>query len=280
MSKYRTATKNGCPTNWKYAVEKWTIVCKEINVSPLMSAAASFWGTGILVLFIFGGSLGFNSIVNVTPDLARHAFYIVPFIHLAGIFVVQSTIFQVAGTGNPGLTLALWAGGKISSREAISNVLSSTLAWVLFSAIFLIDTPESTMIASIPALQDGIGFGLGLFWEFIASFAWGLPLMFVVGKPDQNLSVGFGLGAGMFIAWHKTRGALNMHRVLGPAIALLFKGNTDYWTTDVFSYILGSPLGFLAAVAVYYFSFHMTVDQCAKSKSKLEPACIPAGPNC
>merc|ERR1711916_349727 len=106
MSKYRTATKNGCPTNWKYAVEKWTIVCKEINVSPLMSAAASFWGTGILVLFIFGGSLGFNSIVNVTPDLARHAFYIVPFIHLAGIFVVQSTIFQVAGTGNPGLTLA------------------------------------------------------------------------------------------------------------------------------------------------------------------------------
>merc|ERR1711916_247833 len=237
MSKYRTATKNGCPTNWKYAVEKWTIVCKEINVSPLMSAAASFWGTGILVLFIFGGSLGFNSIVNVTPDLARHAFYIVPFIHLAGIFVVQSTIFQV-------------------------------------------DTPESTMIASIPALQDGIGFGLGLFWEFIASFAWGLPLMFVVGKPDQNLSVGFGLGAGMFIAWHKTRGALNMHRVLGPAIALLFKGNTDYWTTDVFSYILGSPLGFLAAVAVYYFSFHMTVDQCAKSKSKLEPACIPAGPNC
>jgi glycerol uptake facilitator-like aquaporin len=149
---------------------------------------------------------------------------------------------------------------------------------VIFSAVFLIAVPVSTMLGGIPAVQEGVSFGDALFWEFIATFAWGIPMFVIVGKPDQNLSAGLGLTSAMMIAWPYTRAALNILRVLGPAIALLFVGNTDYWSTNVFSYLLGSPLGFLAAFAVYRVSFHMNVDKCAKSKLKQD--CIPAGRAC
>lgn len=280
--KYRDLTKNGCPTGWKYAIEKWTIVCKEIHVSPMMSFFASFWGSAVLCLFLYGGTIGFNTIIGLPADAnaARLAFLIVPLLHGLGLMVVASTVFQISGTGNPGLTLAFWVGRKISGTDAIIYVLGSTLAWVLFSAVFLIAVPVSTMLSGIPALQDGVDFGEGIFWEFIASFAWGIPMFLIVGKPDQNISAGFGLTSAMMIAWAYTRAALNTHRVLGPALALLFVGNTEYWSTDIFAYLLGSPFGFVAAYIVYRVSFHMNEDKCAKSKSQFQEACIPAGPNC
>jgi len=266
--KYRQTTRNGCPTGHLHAVEKWTIVCQEIKVSPMMSLSASFWGSFILALFIYGGSLAFNTILGDgdSGEAARSAFLIVPLLHGIGLFVVVSSVFGISGTGNPGLTFAFWAGQKITGFDALLYVLGSTFGWVIASAVLLIFTPVSVMLAGIPALQADVGLFEGIFWEFIASFAWGIALTFIVNKPVQDFTAGLGLTAGMWIAWPYTRSALNIHRVLGPAIALLLKGNTEYWTTDIFAYLIGSPVGFLAAVFVYYFSFQLNVDHCAKSK--------------
>ena len=279
-SKYRDVNKNGCPTGWKYGVEKWSFVCKEIYTTEMMRLMASFWGSLILAIFLVGGTASYNTYTASAGDLmyAPMAWFTIPIVHGFGLFVVAATVFAIAGTGNPALTLVQGFAGMISYMDVVWYLIGSTLGWVIGSAILLIWVTPGTLLASVPTVQPDVGLGAAFGVEIFASFVWGITLFLNVGKPDQNYAAGLGLTCAMWVAWPFTRGALNPHRVLGPAIALLFTGDTSLWTVDITVYIFAHIIGFGAAYGVHYVSFASMQDERAKKACQSqERACLPAG---
>lgn len=284
-SKYRDVTKNGCPTGWKYTVEKWWIICKEIHATPMMRYLAEFWGSFVLAIFLFGGSAAYNTYAASAggdPLFAVHGWFYVPVLHGFSLFVVAASIFSIAGTGNPSLTIVQAIAGMISYEDALYLIIASTLGWVFGSASTLIWLSSAVYTASIPAKQPGTDLVAAFAVEFFATLAWGITVFLYVGRPGQDFQVGLGLTVAMFVAWPFTRGAHNMHRVLGPAIGQLFDGgNTDYFSqhgTDIWIYLLAPLLGFFAAYVIHRVSFAGREDKCAKSRSKSRnTTCVPAG---
>lgn len=276
-NKYIPATKNNCPTGWWWAVEKHYIVCQTIYTTEAMRFLASFFGSLVLSVFLVGGTVAFNSFSEKNIGNTLYpvlGWFTVPLIHGFGLFVVQASIFAVFGTGNPALSIVFGFAGKYKWRDVLYSLLADTLAWIAGSLIVRIWTTTPLLVSAIPTLQPGVSIGTGFAVEIFASFVWGLALLFHIGKPNQDLMAGLGLASAMWVAWPYTRGALNPHRVLGPAIAAAFFGNTSVWVTAIVIYIFSHFIGFAAALAVYYMSFAMMEDKCAKDKcAKKDDSC-------
>lgn len=273
--KYREATKNNCPTGWYWAIEKSYVVCSEMYTTEGMRAMAEFYGSLFLALFLVGGTAAYNSYTGSVADpmYAPFANFFVPFVHYAGLFVVQASIFAVFGTGNPSLSIVFGIAGKYRWMDVLYSVLMSTLGWFLATILLrLFYFPTATIVASIPVLQPGVSEGFGFAVELFAAFAWGLTIFFHIGKPNQDQMVATGLFSAMAISWPLTRAALNPHRVLGPLLGISF-WDTSLWQQQLWVYAFAHFVGFLLAYGAYYTGFAMMEDKCKKQEAAKQKAC-------
>jgi glycerol uptake facilitator-like aquaporin len=204
---------------------------------------------------------------------APFANFFVPFVHYAGLFVVQASIFAVFGTGNPALSIVFGIAGKYRWMDVLYSVLGSTIGWVLATFILRgVFFSTSTIVASIPVLQPGVTEGFGFGVELFMSLAWGLTIFFYINKPNQDQMISLGLFASMVVAWPLTRGAMNPHRVFGPLIGIS-AWDTSLWQRQLLVYAFAHFFGFLAAFGIYYTSFSMMEDKCKKEQDTKQKAC-------
>jgi MIP family channel proteins len=151
---------------------------------------------------------------------------------------------------NPAVTIGLLAAGEISVSKAVSYIAMQLLGGVLgaFALSFVLGAERGTLGAT--NLAPGISPIQGLVIEAILTFFLVNTILNAAvsgkGGPNPGIAIGLTLTFCILMGGPLTGASLNPARTLGPAIVT---GNF----ADLWIYLIGPPLGAIAAAFLYKF---------------------------
>lgn len=211
------------------------------------SLLAEFIGTFALIFIGAGaGALGLGGLLGVA---FAHGFVVVGFAYAYG---------HISGTHlNPAVTLGVLAAGKIDASRAFSYIVFQLLGGIVgaFALRWVLGGAETGLGVTVPAQSLPAGGttititpAVALVVEAILTFFLMNTIMNagVNGKatPVDGIAVGFTLIFCILMGSPLTGASLNPARTIGPALA------ADRYT-DLWVYLIGPPLGAIAAGLLY-----------------------------
>lgn len=211
------------------------------------SLLAEFIGTFALIFIGAGaGALGLGGLLGVA---FAHGFVVVGFAYAYG---------HISGTHlNPAVTLGVLAAGKIDASRAFSYIVFQLLGGIMgaFALRWVLGGAETGLGVTVPAQSLSAGGttititpAVALVVEAILTFFLMNTIMNagVNGKatPVDGIAVGFTLIFCILMGSPLTGASLNPARTVGPALA------ADRYT-DLWVYLIGPPLGAIAAGLLY-----------------------------
>lgn len=214
--------------------------------------AAEAVGTFVFVLVGAGSAVGTASLV--APDPAA-AVLVAALANGLGLGVAISATMAISGGAlNPAVTLGLWAGGKLKSRDVlpyiVAELLGATAAGLALVASFPSVLGDSVEWGS-PTLSSALSVGQGMAIEALLTFA----LVFAVygtavdsrAPRIGGLGIGLVVVADVLVAGNLTGAAMNPARAFGPMLAAGFY--PGYW----YIYLVGPVIGAIVAGLVYRY---------------------------
>ena len=225
-----------------------------MSSSPSLSKklAAEAVGTFIFVLVGAGSAVGTASLVG--PNSAS-ALLVAALANGLGLGVgISATMGISGGALNPAVTLGLWVGRKLRSRDVVpyivAELVGATVAGVALEAAFPSFLGDSVKWGS-PTLSSTLTVGQGIAIEALLTFV----LVFAVygtavdsrAPHIGGLGVGLVVVADVLVAGNLTGAAMNPARAFGPMIASGFY--PGYW----YIYLVGPVLGGIVAGLVYRY---------------------------
>ena len=225
-----------------------------MSASPTLSRkfAAEAVGTFVFVLVGAGSAVGTASLVG--PNSASSVL-IAALANGLGLGVAISATMAISGGAlNPAVTLGLWVGKKLKSREVVpyvvAELLGATAAGLALEASFPSVLGDSVKWGS-PTLSGALTAAQGMAIEGLLTFV----LVFAVygtavdsrAPRIGGLGIGLAVVADVLVAGNLTGAAMNPARAFGPMIASGFY--PGYW----YIYLVGPVLGGIAAGLVYRY---------------------------
>ena len=168
---------------------------------------------------------------------------------------VTATLKVSGGSLNPAVSIALWAVGKLKTREMVAYIVAEVVGAALAGAALIAAFPSELGNGAnwgAPSLSSVISPGQGIAIEALMTFV----LMFVIygtavdarAPHIGGIAIGLAVLADVLVAGNLTGAAMNPARAYGPMIAgLSFPG---YWYVYAVGPILGAVV---AALAYRYF---------------------------
>lgn len=209
---------------------------------PKLSQALTAEFVGTFALIFIGAGAGALGVAGLAGVALAHGLVVLAFAYSFG---------HISGTHiNPAVTIGLLAAKAIDPRRAFSYIvfqLAGGVAGALLLRVVL-GSSESGLGATV--LGAGMTPGRGLLLEAVLAFFLVTAVLHcaVAGKAGNHagLAIGLTLAFCIMMGGPLTGGSLNPARSLGPAVVL---GNF----ADLWIYLVGPPLGGLAAAALYKF---------------------------
>jgi aquaporin Z len=149
---------------------------------------------------------------------------------------------------NPAVTSALWLHGSLSSREAISYILTQVTAALLASTTLLsLFGNVSQLGTTVPRNSWQQSFVLEFILTFILMLViFGSAVHGKAAKSFAGLAIGATVGFEVLIAGPISGASMNPARSIGPA---LISGTIN----NLWVYIVATLLGALASAIIYKF---------------------------
>lgn len=220
--------------------------------------AAELVGTFVFVLVGAGSAVGTASLAS--PN-SGSALLIAALGNGLGLAVAVSVTMNVSGgVLNPAVTLGLWAGKKLPSRDVVPYMVVQMLGAVA-AGLALVSVFPSVLGSPVewgsPTLNNLLSAWQGVGVEALMTFFLMLAVYGTAVDPRSPKIGGLGIGlavvADVFVAGNLTGAAMNPARAYGPMVAAGFF--PSYW----YIYLIGPVIGAVAAGLVYRFLIEQTV---------------------
>ncbi len=234
----------------------------------LQAWAAELVGTFMFVTIICA------SVILATSGLANIGLAGIGLAHAFGLGATITVFAAVSGSHfNPAVTLSVWIGRKISTRDAVGYIASQILGALGAGVVLRVMFSEAAWRTSnlgTPGLS--VSDGKGLLVEAVLTFflclaVWGTGLD-ERGPKVNGFFIGITLGA-MVIAFGPLTGVgLNPARYLGPAAVA---GHVDDWWV----YFLGPAIGAVVAGVMYPTLFQGGFPWARREEPEELPAPVP-----
>ena len=214
---------------------------------------AEFFGTFIFVVVGAGSALGAASLVN-PPGVQL---LVAAFANGLGLaMAVSATMAISGGVLNPAVTLGLWAGKKLASKDVVPYVVAQLVGATAAGFALVVSFPSALgnpVHWGAPTLNDILSVWQGIAIEALLTFVlviavYGTAVDFRAPRIG-GLGIGLAVLADVLVAGNLTGAAMNPARAFGPMVAGgFFPG---YW----FIYAVGPVAGALLAGLAYRFGF-------------------------
>jgi MIP family channel proteins len=229
-------------------------VAKVLSSPPTLSKklAAEAVGTFVFVLVGAGSAVGAASLVG--PNSAS-ALLVAALANGLGLGVgISATMGISGGALNPAVTLGLWVGKKLRSRDVvpyiIAELVGATAAGLALEASFPSVLGDSVKWGS-PTLSSAVTVGQGIGIEALLTFVLVIAVYGTAVDSRAPRIGGLGIGlvvvADVLVAGNLTGAAMNPARAFGPMIASGFY--PAYW----YIYLIGPVVGGIVAGLVYRY---------------------------
>ena len=225
-----------------------------MSASPKLSQklVAEVVGTFIFV-FVGAGSAVATQYVGVTDP--GTALLIAAIGNGLGLAIGISVTLAVSGGAlNPAVTIGLWVGKKIPSRDVIPYIIAEIIGATIAGLLLIGVSPSSVGSAvhwGAPTLSNAISVGQGLLFELVMTFLLVSAVYGTIVDARAPKIAGFGVGlivaADVLAGGPFTGAAMNPARAMGPMIAGLFF--PSYW----YIYWVGPIIGGILAGLVYHY---------------------------
>lgn len=214
--------------------------------------AAEAVGTFVFVLVGAGSAVGTASLASPGSGAAL---LIAAFANGLGLAMAVSATMGVSGGSlNPAVTLALWAGKKLSSRDVVPYIAAELVGAIAAGLALVLSFPSALGQAvnwGSPALSGALSVGEGTAIEALLTF---VLVMAVYGTAVDSrapkiggLGIGIAVLADVLVAGNLTGAAMNPARAFGPMLAGGFY--PGYW----YVYLIGPVIGGVIAGLVYRY---------------------------
>ena len=215
--------------------------------------AAEVFGTFVFVVVGAGSALGTASLLN--PDVGVQMLIAALANGLGLAMAVTATMGTSGGVLNPAVTLGLWAGKKLPSRDVVPYMAAQLLGATAAGFVLVISFPSSLGNAvqwGAPTLNGILSVWQGISIEALLTF---VLVIAVYGTAVDSrapriggLGIGLAVLADVLVAGNLTGAAMNPARAFGPMVAGGF--HPGYW----YVYAVGPILGALIAGLAYRFT--------------------------
>ncbi|HEY6282397.1 MAG TPA: aquaporin [Nitrososphaerales archaeon] len=215
---------------------------------------AEVLGTFVFVVVGAGSAVGAASLVKPDPGVQLLAAALANGLGLA--MAVSATMAISGGVLNPAVTLGLWAGKKLPSRDVVPYVLAQLVGATAAGFALVVSFPSALgnpVHWGAPTLNDALSVWQGIAIEALLTF---VLVIAVYGTAVDlraprigGLGVGLAVLADVLVAGNLTGAAMNPARAFGPMVAAGFY--PGYW----FIYAVGPMVGALLAGLSYRFMF-------------------------
>lgn len=176
------------------------------------------------------------------------------------IVIMAYTFGHISGTHiNPAVSIALWATGRLPSKDLVAYVVAQLIGATLASLGVVVIWGSRAVGTGLGATTMGFGTG---YWQAIvceAVVTFFLMLVIMATAVDKRAPSGFaGLAIGSTVAisivavGNITGGSLNPARTFGPYLIETLMGGSNYWSQYPI-YVIGPILGALAAAFLYTY---------------------------
>jgi MIP family channel proteins len=222
---------------------------------------AEFLGTFVFVVVGAGSALGTASLP--IPDSGAQLL-IAAFGNALGLaMAVSATMGVSGGVLNPAVTLGLWVGKKLPSRDVIPYILAQLVGATSAGFALVVSFPSALgnpVHWGAPTLNSLLSVWQGIAIEALLTF---VLVIAVYGTAVDSrapriggLGIGFAVLADILVGGNLTGAAMNPARAFGPMIAGGFY--PGYW----YVYLIGPVLGALIAGLAYKFGVEiMTISR-------------------
>ena len=211
---------------------------------------AEFIGTFALIFFGAGSVILY---LNGQLDLVG-----VALTHGLVIAIMVSQMGHLSGgVFNPGIQIALWVTGKMSSARTLAYMAGQLAGGAVGGFLLKFLVPHAAFVAAAggaAALGNGISIGKGILLEAVGAFflAWAVFATVIDRRGPFAKMAGFTIGLtitfGMLAIAPWTGAAFNPARWFGPALA------AGHWG-DWFVWIVGPIAGAILAGVLYWGLF-------------------------
>jgi MIP family channel proteins len=167
---------------------------------------------------------------------------------------VSATLYVSGGVLNPAVTLGLWVGGKLKTRDVVPYIVAQMVGAVAAGLVLVAAFPSSlgspvewgspTLNAVLSSWQGIVIEALMTFFLVIAIYGTAVDSR---APHIGGLGIGLAVVADVLVAGNLTGAAMNPARAYGPMIAAGFY--PAYW----YIYIIGPLVGAIAAGLVYHY---------------------------
>ena len=212
--------------------------------------AAELVGTFVFVLVGAGSAVGTASLLSPASGVG---ILVAALSNGLGLAVAVSATMGISGGAlNPAVTVGLWVGKKLPSKDVIPYVMAELLGATLAGAALVASFPSAMGNAvewGSPTLSGVLNSWQGMTIEALLTFV----LMFAVygtavdsrAPRIGGLGIGLAVVADVLVSGNLTGAAMNPARAFGPMIAGgFFPG---YW----YIYLVGPLVGGVLAGLVY-----------------------------
>jgi MIP family channel proteins len=215
--------------------------------------AAEFLGTFVFVVVGAGSALGTASLP--IPDSGAQLL-IAAFGNGLGLtMAVSATMGVSGGVLNPAVTLGLWVGKKLPSRDVIPYILAQLVGATSAGVALVVSFPSALgnpVHWGAPTLNGLLSVWQGIAIEALLTF---VLVIAVYGTAVDSrapriggLGIGFAVLADILVGGNLTGAAMNPARAFGPMVAGGFY--PGYW----YIYLIGPVVGALIAGLAYRFA--------------------------
>ncbi|HEY6282381.1 MAG TPA: aquaporin, partial [Nitrososphaerales archaeon] len=215
---------------------------------------AEVLGTFVFVVVGAGSAVGAASLVKPDPGVQLLAAALANGLGLA--MAVSATMAISGGVLNPAVTLGLWAGKKLPSRDVVPYVVAQLVGATAAGFALVVSFPSALgnpVHWGAPTLNGILSVWQGTAIEALLTF---VLVIAVYGTAVDlraprigGLGIGLAVIADFLVAGNLTGAAMNPARAFGPMVAGGFY--PAYW----FIYAIGPIVGALLAGLSYRFAF-------------------------
>ncbi|MDA4119520.1 MAG: aquaporin [Thaumarchaeota archaeon] len=214
---------------------------------------AEFLGTFVFVIVGAGSALGTASLVNPDPGVQLLIAALANGFGLA--MAVSATMAISGGVLNPAVTLGLWAGKKLPSRDVVPYMVAQLVGATAAGFALVVSFPSALggpVHWGAPTLNGILSVWQGIAIEALLTFVlviaiYGTAVDFRAPRIG-GLGIGLAVLADVLVAGNLTGAAMNPARAFGPMVAGGFY--PGYW----FIYAIGPVVGALLAGFAYRFA--------------------------
>jgi glycerol uptake facilitator protein len=226
--------------------------------SLMKRVIAELIGTFVLVF------LGTGSVIAVVVFLAEGVdpagLFLIGFAFGVAVLTMIYTFGHISGTHiNPAVSIALWATGRLPTRDMVSYIVGQLVGAFLASVVIIIIVGTRAVDAGLgsTAPGDGISYVQAIVSEAVATFflvliIWGVAVDKRAPAGWAGLAIGLVVAADIWVTGPWTGASMNPARTFGPLLGLTVWGGEYSWS-EFGIYLIGPIVGGLLAAVVYDF---------------------------